>query len=360
MNRASSFPKLERASNTTRRKIICNPYDSDSDISFAGVKKSTVTRPTLSLLLLDKISSNATELQCYGQRLALQANYAIQTFVASDSEESDGHGSDDSRRARRKRAMRLLLDQAGRCAASLRTVADEVPEACMSANPCLALIRDGDEYSSSDDERPRRRTRKKKKASEARPHDGSLSEDISVTSDAYSTAFSSIASDGSSSESSVDSAKNARLAKLRRRRKQFLRRRAMEHAAGNETEDEEEESLHYGGPSLGLKKKHWNVPSQELRNINDSLEVDYPMNKKKDLRESIPELLNTTNEESFLNTSNDDSPKDSSDYFNIEVVNTTNEDSFLDATKEGANGANGLAPDLKNTFSTDLSLNIQT
>jgi len=102
----------------------------------------------------------------------------------------------------------------------------------MTANPCFGLIRDNDEYFSSDDEMPKRRMRKKK-ASEAKPHDGKLSEDISITTDAYSCStedYSSIASYGSSnnsiasdgSNSTVESAKKTRLEKLRRRRKIFL------------------------------------------------------------------------------------------------------------------------------------------
>eukprot|EP00578_Thalassiosira_sp_NH16_P007882 CAMPEP_0181122860 /NCGR_PEP_ID=MMETSP1071-20121207/25552_1 /TAXON_ID=35127 /ORGANISM="Thalassiosira sp., Strain NH16" /LENGTH=435 /DNA_ID=CAMNT_0023207885 /DNA_START=106 /DNA_END=1413 /DNA_ORIENTATION=+ len=317
------------------RKIISNPYDSDSDVSFVhqyGTKKCAIKSPTL----LDNLSNNATDLQTFGQKIALRANHAIQTFVASDADGSDEYDSDcDSRqrarRARRK-AMNLILDKASLCAANLQNVAHEVPEACMSANPCLGLARDDDE--SSLDE-PRRRSRKKK-VSEARPHDGSLSEDVSITTDAYSTdvhSYISIESEETKSNFTIDSASvcsvdsasvpptvelapKLRLNKLRRRRSRFLRHRAIERAAGTDTEDEEEASFHYGGPKLqGLKK---NSPAFDLFNNSEDLLFNTTHHDARD--DTVPELVNTTNDDSLLNdTDEDDSPRDASNKVTLNV-----------------------------------------
>ena len=238
---------------------------------------------------MDMISSNATELQHYGQRLALRANHAIQTFV--DVEESDGYDSDDSRRKRLAgtKTLSLIIDQAGRCAATLQTVADEAGS--------LLFRDDDDESLSSYDERPKRRTRKtrkKKRASEAKPQDGIMD----------SVSISSVESDGSgswSSASSHDSAQDAHLAKLRRRRKLYLRRRAIELAAGAESENEDASSIHVGG-RLTLNNEPWNYPSQELRmkaspgkSVDDSAGAVL-----------VPDLVNISDDDSLLDTTNED------------------------------------------------------
>ncbi|KAL7550796.1 hypothetical protein ACHAWF_014005, partial [Thalassiosira exigua] len=131
------------------------------------------------------------------------------------------------------------------------------------------MVRDGDNSSSSPEMKTRRVLNRKAKVSEARPHDGTLSEEISVTTDGSSSDTTSI-SEGDSSASSFSSVVVTRLAKRSRRRKQFLRRRAMERAAAAETEDEAVEadeelaSLHFGRPRFVMKKR-WDLPSQELR-----------------------------------------------------------------------------------------------
>ena len=117
----------------------------------------------------DKIVNNAFELQEIGLKLA---DRAIDTIFPSDAEDSDDGNdiADLSRIGRaRKKATKLILDEAGRCAASLQKVADDVPEAY---NPCLGLCRGEDDFSSSAEKRRprRRRTRRKKKVSEAKPH----------------------------------------------------------------------------------------------------------------------------------------------------------------------------------------------
>ena len=97
--------------------------------------------------------------------------------------------------------------------------------------------------------------------------DGKLGEEISITTDAYSSSSGSDSSDVSgestderdrSSGSSVEPV-NPRLAKLRRRRAAFLRRRAMERAAAAETEDDDDSSYHGRGPKPALKKKGTNL-----------------------------------------------------------------------------------------------------
>ena len=237
---------------------------------------------------MDKISSNATELQHYGQRLALRANHAIQTFV--DVEESDGYDSDDSRRKRLAgtKTLSLIMDQAGRCAATLQTVADEAGS--------LLFRDDDDESLSSYDERPKRRTRKtrkKKRASEAKPQDGIMD----------SVSISSIESDGSgswSSASSHDSAQDAHLAKLRRRRKLYLRRRAIELAAGAESVNEDASSIHVVG-RLALDNEPWNYPSQELRKGSPGKSADDSAGAVL----TVPDLVNISTE-SLLDTTNED------------------------------------------------------
>ena len=133
-----------------------------------------------------------------------------------------------------------------------------------------------------------------------------MSDSISVSSDAYST---SSYGKGSESESTTESVKNARLSQHRRRRQQFLRRRALERAAGTDTDDEDEESVRFGGPGLGLERE---FPSQELRKpvLKSMSTIEGSINEPQKAA-LVPELLNTSNEESFLNTTNDeDSPND--------------------------------------------------
>ncbi|KAL9182001.1 hypothetical protein ACHAXT_012344 [Thalassiosira profunda] len=294
--KAAAFPRRRRAHGS--RRIVGSPWDSDSEISFSGGRKAGVMR----LSFRDKIVNNAFELQELGLKLA---DRAIDTMFPSDAEDSDDGNdiADLSRIGRaRKRATKLILDEAGRCAASLQKVADDVPAAY---NPCLGLCRGEDDFSSSAEKRrPRRRkARRKKKVSEAKPHNGSLSDSISVSSDAYSTPS---YDNGSESESTTESVKNARLSQLRRRRQQFLRRRALERAAGADTDDEDEASVRFGGPGLGLERE---IPSQELRKpVLRSAFVDSTKEPQK--AAAVPELVNTSNEESTLSTTNEeDSPK---------------------------------------------------
>ena len=133
-----------------------------------------------------------------------------------------------------------------------------------------------------------------------------MSDSISVSSDAYST---SSYGKGSESESTTESVKNARLSQHRRRRQQFLRRRALERAAGTDTDDEDEESVRFGGPGLGLERE---FPSQELRKpvLKSMSTIEGSINEPQKAA-AVPELVNTSNEESFLNTTNEeDLPKD--------------------------------------------------
>ena len=153
-----------------------------------------------------------------------------------------------------------------------------------------------------------------------------MDDGISVTSDESKFEYS---SDESEKE---DLAKNTRLAQLKERRSQFLRLRAMDKVAKTE---EGEVSVHQG-PKLGgggfVKNK--NVPSQELRRFKDYelTKIDSPVTHdppsfpspidssekacwspqlfetdpfKADTHDNTPDLVNTTNEDSLLNSSND-------------------------------------------------------
>ena len=327
--RTASFPRSSRSDGRASRRIVSCPYDSDSDVSFVqpyASKKCVVKASSL----LDRIHNNASNIHTFGRRLALNYTNAIQTFVAceDDDDSRDSEDDDDSSQARRTRrrrkAMNMILeeaiDQAGRCGAKLSSV---VPEA---ANPCL-VPRDDDE-SSVEAQEPKRRYQKKI-ASEARPHDGSLSDGISITTDAYSTDghcyeedlsdddqrsegsmsqeesvwSHTYSSDHSSSTKSVDSNQKRRLQKLQRRRSQFLRRRAIEHNAGTETDDDETAaSFHYGRPRLGGIKnrtKNGAFPSQELR-------MAPSLNKSKRGTGRAPDLVNTSNDDSVVIDTDDE------------------------------------------------------
>lgn len=155
-------------SNTTEhhRRIISDPYESDSDVSFVAERTCAVEFPTL----LDKVSDGAAGLQHFGQSLVLNANHAIRTFVASDTEGSDqDRNGSAARRARRsrKKAISAII---GTCAASLKKVAEEV-DTCNPEGLGHLVHSDDESWVSSVDERPKRRFhRNKKVASEATPH----------------------------------------------------------------------------------------------------------------------------------------------------------------------------------------------
>lgn len=183
--------------------------------------------------------------------------------------------------------------------------------------------------------------------------DGSLSEDISVTSeDAYSTDDSSVGSHSASTKQTSDFpyTEQARLCKLQRRRNQFLRRRALEKAAAMD----DESTVHFGRPRLGLGfplKNNLTIPSQELRLKDSNLtKIDSPATlassfNNMDLSEHESKDFDSTNaawspdkfvKDPFIastdkvpdlvnNTSSNDVP---------DLVNTSNDDSFLLNTSE--------------------------
>ena len=195
--------------------------------------------------------------------------------------------------------------------------------------------------------------------------DGSLSDSISVTTEEYNTEYYGSSSGSASDRSAVSSsAEKARLMKLRRRRKKYLRRRALEHAAGADSEDEDDASLHYGALKLGAKKKQWVVPSQESRQRDGVLtSIVSPANKEQthetsvksagglelgakknqyilptqELRKSVV-LTSAESSPAVLDTSFDSA---AADILAPDLVNTTQEDSFLDTTNEGLDNAEG-------------------
>lgn len=83
-----------------------------------GDKKAEVTTQTL----LNRISSNATEITNDLSKLVVHAttkieNFVDETFVASDDDDSDDDHGGRSRKASRlkKKAMDLILEQTGKC-----------------------------------------------------------------------------------------------------------------------------------------------------------------------------------------------------------------------------------------------------
>ena len=183
----------DRSNGVRRTNITGSPYDSDSDVSFvrpcdrvgpnasrrrkssrqANPERSYSSRITKKLCdsdiadvsfvlplpdLIDRISTDANH---FGHSLALRANVAIQTFVASDIESSGEDSDGPKRTTSHARKVVLLMEKAGRCVASLQAV-----------NPCLGLLQDEEViYSSSDETRHKhKRVTRKKKASEAKPH----------------------------------------------------------------------------------------------------------------------------------------------------------------------------------------------
>ena len=183
--------------------------------------------------------------------------------------------------------------------------------------------------------------------------DGSLSEDISVTSeDAYSTDDSSVGSHSVSTKQTSDLpyTEQARLCKLQRRRNQFLRRRALEKAAAL---DDDESTVHYGRPRLGLGfplKNNLTIPSQELRLKDSNLtkidspatlassfnNIDLSEHESKDFDSTNaawspdkfvkdPFIASTDNVPDLVNNTSNDVP---------DLVNTSNDDSFLLNTSE--------------------------
>ena len=228
--------------------------DSDDVYSFVHPYGDNVCR-VKSLTILDRLANNAAELQNFTSSLALHANYAIKNFVSSEND--DDYDSDFSRRPPKEKSMNInsILDKATGCAATLRSVADQLPETCLGQ-----LNRDGDYYSSSDDDHSIQKVRRIRKNTFVE-----VQSEISVTSsskestrdDASITSY-----EGSSKNFSSDSNQKRRLTKLRRRKKQYLHRRAMERTA---TETDDDLSNFAYGPRLGVKN---HIPSQELRSTD--------------------------------------------------------------------------------------------
>lgn len=262
--------------------------DSDESYSFCsphGDRKCYIHSPTIA----EKISSNVNDLANYGRALTAHVLEEIKMIAEQEFD------SDDSC-TRKPKAIDVLLDRA---TANIRTITAQITE----QNPCMSLVRRCDDdsyYSSSEEEVRPPKTIRRKKSSEVREHSGRLKDDITVTSD-EDRSHSSITSGDNDSQSSEytssesDSIQKRSLAsKMRRRRQQYLRRKAMERAATADSSgtDGEVSDRGYFGPRLGCRKKalQYIVPTQELRSVDRHLDSTIT---NVDTEETM--ILNTSN-----------------------------------------------------------------
>ncbi len=207
--------------------------------------------------------------------MALHASYALRNLTSSGKD--DEYDSDDSRCS-------------GKQQSALDNFLEKVPETCMvfinggrdddEDDDDLSLSSDDDDkYRDRSDGKPRRRTRTKKEkeafyeytsadeSSENSIDCRDVQTEISVTSSSKESSKDddSISSDDSSKKKSFprrDTVKKRNLAKWRRRKQQFLRRRAMERVAADTDEDTSVDPRVPYGPRLVRKDP---VPSQQLR-----------------------------------------------------------------------------------------------
>mmetsp|Transcript_29496 Transcript_29496/g.63149 ORF Transcript_29496/g.63149 Transcript_29496/m.63149 type:complete len:354 (-) Transcript_29496:94-1155(-) len=203
--------------------------------------------------------------------MALHANYALRNLTLSDKEED--YDSDDSRHPREQQS-------------ALEIILDKVPETCMvfingggDDDDDLSLSSDDDdEYHDHSDVKPRRARKQKEKEDfyEYTSADDSskncincrdVQTEISVTSSSKESSKDddSISSDDSSKKkvsSRAESFKERNLSKWRRRKQQFLRRRAMERVAADADEDATVDLPPAYGPRLMRKDP---IPLQQLR-----------------------------------------------------------------------------------------------
>lgn len=318
-------------------RIVCSPYDSDSEDDFAGAtspnsfsfpssdrKKARARGGSKRITFLDEISRNAVG---FGQSMAVHANHTLLRLVAhdhddddDDDEDSDGYDSDDSRRRWRKSKLDLLmikaLDRADRYTTAFCNVVDHVPRGCIGSNIFMCGEDDSYESWSSFDEdmsRKERRSRTKKikrakkKSSSAVPYDDrNLSDSLSVTSSDVSYTFEEV--NKSPTKVSSTPKKVAAIAPcpkaslLRQRREEFMRRNRKD--SGDDAI-----AVSRGAKRPEIKKAQY-VPSQELRakyfgsskheNFDrEASKLTKQQNDDELYGESIPDILDSS--------SNDDS-----------------------------------------------------
>lgn len=203
--------------------------------------------------------------------MALHANYALRNLTLPDRE--GDYDSDDSSSPRKQPS-------------ALDNILDRVPETCMvfingggDNDDDLSLSSDDDDdYCDHSDAKPRRDRKKKEKEDfyEYTSADNSsknslnfrdVQTEISVTSSSKESSKDddSISSDDSSKKevpSRAESFKKRNLAKWRRRKQQFLRRRAMERVAADTDEDATDDLPPAYGRRLMTKDP---IPLQQLR-----------------------------------------------------------------------------------------------
>lgn len=156
--------------------------ENESEYSFVhpyGDKRCDVKSRTI----LDSLESHLKEIQMFGHSVTLHANHKIQKFLEEDYESDDSNDG-----ISKSKTLNSIVAKATGCVANLRTVTDEIAESIPCGTLALVPRGGGDSYSSGECRRniPIQVVRRKN-SSEARAHSGFLTDDISVTSDEFSS-----------------------------------------------------------------------------------------------------------------------------------------------------------------------------
>lgn len=244
------FPQF-KSTPSTKRSIIGAMFDDSGDeegseYSFVhpyGDKKCHVKHRSM----LDRLATNLNDAKLFGHAVRLHAEHKVLKLLEEDYE------SDSSNeRISKSKTINFMFDQATGCAATLHNVAGELSEINLCAG---ALASSGaDSYDSKEHQCKIKvqspvKVVREKKASQVESWSGVLKDDLTDTSDEFYSSdedsFSGSESrfSYSSDESSYDSERRSYTnAKLRRMKKKFLQRRALERAAAEESDSDTDES----------------------------------------------------------------------------------------------------------------------
>jgi hypothetical protein len=244
--------------------------ENESEYSFVhpyGDKRCNIKSHTI----LDRLATNLKDVQHFGHAVRIHIDHTIKQIIEEDYvSDSSNDGISKSK------TINSMFDKATGCAENLRYVAGEIGD-------CGVALATNEE-NSYDDRKLRRRQKipspikvpYEKKVSDARVHDGFLTDDFTDSDEYYSDEDSSSGSESSSSYSSSsdeDTKRHLSHAKLRRKKQQFLQRRALERAAAESDDSDEEESFDSNNraPSQAKGRSYLTIHhSQEMRPKNDS------------------------------------------------------------------------------------------
>lgn len=242
------FPQFKSTLNT-KRSIIGTIFDDsgdeeESEYSFVhpyGDKKCRVKHRSM----LDCLAINLNDAKLFGHAVRLHAEHKVLKLLEEDYE------SDSSNeRISKSKTINFMFDQATGCAATLHNVAGELSD----INLCSGALATAGADSHDNEEHQRKnkipspiKVVREKKASQVESWSGVLKDDLTDTSDEfYSSDEDSISGSESSfsyssDESSYDSERRSYTnAKLRRMKKKFLQRRALERAAAESDSDNDD------------------------------------------------------------------------------------------------------------------------